>query len=98
MCGAEAKTAKKFHETGMGADQGQREFIEAQMRKTGAVFNSIEDDDGKGRKKRGARRGRKNKYITQIDAEDEEEAEAVSQSADEREEEAEAQRLAVIKE
>lgn len=22
MCGAEAKTAKKFHETGMGADQG----------------------------------------------------------------------------
>jgi hypothetical protein len=29
MCGAEAKTAKKFHETGMGADQGQREFIEA---------------------------------------------------------------------
>jgi hypothetical protein len=67
------------------------------MRKTGAVFNSIEEDDGK-RKKKGARRGRKNKYITQIDAEDEEEAEAVSQSADEREEEAEAQRLAVVKE
>lgn len=98
MCGAEAKTAKKFHETGMGADQGQREFIEAQMRKTGAVFNSIEEDDGNRKKRKGARRGRKNKYITQIDAEDEEEAEAVSQSADEREEEAEAQRLAVIKE
>jgi len=60
------------------------------MRKTGAVFNSIEEDDGNRKKRKGARRGRKNKYITQIDAEDEEEAEAVSQSADEREEEAEA--------
>lgn len=53
------------------------------MRKTGAVFNSIDDEDRK-KKKRGARRGRKNKYISQIDAEDEEEADAVSQSDDEK--------------
>jgi hypothetical protein len=96
---AEAKEAKRFQETGMGADQGQREFIEALQRKTGGVFTG--GDDGRDHKRkagRGKTRGRKNPYITAIDKEDEEEAEAVALSEDEREDQREADKLAAIKE
>jgi hypothetical protein len=96
---AEPKEAKRFAETGMGADQGQREFIEALQRKTGDVFTKFDDGrDQKQKRGRGKTRGRKNPYITAIDKEDEEEAEAVALSEDEREDQREADKLAAIKE
>ena len=96
---AEAKEAKRYAETGMGADQGQREFIEAVQRKTGDVFTKYDEGQEQKKKKgRGKTRGRKNPYITAIDKEDEEEAEAVALSEDEREDQREADKLAAIKE
>jgi len=41
---AEAKEQRKFMDGAVGADQGQREFIEALQRKTGDVFTSLDDD------------------------------------------------------
>jgi hypothetical protein len=60
------------------------EFQDALNRKHGDMMSKIDDDVEEQRRLKGnKRRGRKNKYHTQIDNEDDEEAEAVEASDEE---------------
>lgn len=89
---ADAASKIEGVESGVQGDMGQNEFENALNRNRGDVLQPIEETDELAHRKKGKRRGRKNKYYTQIDHEDDEEADAVNS-----EEEREAQ-LAVVKE
>jgi len=94
---AEAAVKKEATDEGVQGDMGAQEFFDAQRRKQGDLLTPMDDDEEiRKRKNKGKRRGRKNKYYAQIDAEDDEEAEAVEGS--EEEDNAEEDNLAAIKE
>ena len=72
---AECKV-KEIYEVAVQGDQGQQDFMHQLRRKQGELLvgNMDEGDELANRKIKGKRRGRKNKYYTAIDAEDDEEA------------------------
>jgi hypothetical protein len=73
---AEAKVKPEAHPVAVQGDQGQQDFMHQLRRKQGDLLAAADSDDELNtRKKGGKRRGRKNKYYTAIDAEDDEEAE-----------------------
>ena len=88
----------KVSSHGVQGDQGQQDFNRQLGRKQGDLLasNLPEEDELLARKGKGKRRGRKNKYYTAIDAEDDEDADGQEPSvADDDEEE---DNLAIIKE
>ena len=96
---AEAKVPEPVYEVAVQGDQGQQDFIRQMHRKQGDLLagQMDEDDELMNRKTKGKRRGRKNKYYTAIDAEDDEEADGQEVSAAEEDDEQE-DNLAIIKE
>lgn len=83
-CYAEGVEKHKGKDMALQGDAAQVEFQDALNRKHGDLMTHQEDTVEEQRRLKGARRrGRKNKYHAQIDAEDDEEAEAVEASDDE---------------
>ena len=95
---AEAKVKPPIYEVAVQGDQGEQDFMRQLHRKQGDMLaGQIEDDDElMTRKTKGKRRGRKNKYYTAIDAEDDEEADGQEGSAEDEDENQD--NLAIIKE
>ncbi len=95
---AEAKVKDPVYEVAVQGDQGEQDFMRQLHRKQGDLLaGTIEEaDELKKRKNKGKRRGRKNKYYTAIDAEDDEEADGNEPSAGEDDEHED--NLAIIKE
>ena len=73
---AEAKKKDPVFEVAVQGDQPQQDFMNQLGRKQGDLLAGTlpEDDEDHKRKNKSKRRGRKNKYYTAIDAEDDEEA------------------------
>jgi len=83
---AEAKQKPEVISEAVQGDQGQQDFMRQLQRKHGDLLAGGESEDELNtRKKQGKRRGRKNKYYSAIDAEDDIEAEANEPSINEDE-------------